>query len=145
MVCLFLYFSMFECRKSIFIGCHEDRLDVKGIVESKMSAWSDTEFFHSEMQNFVRRQEQILKDPKGKFIIFQPVHTGLGNRIEGMVSTFLLAYFTDRAFIVNWDYYDPKTNLPRILMVEVDILDEPFPWSISLLNQFSSSVLFSLR
>ena len=107
------------------------------------------------MNAFVERQKEFLKTPeKSKFIVFEPVHTGLlgggggggggvdvdivnavdgmielsfyflflffldlslvlvglGNRLEGLVSTFLLALLSERGFLVNFDYTDPRTR-----------------------------------
>uniref|UniRef100_A0A7S4N652 Fucosyltransferase n=1 Tax=Paramoeba aestuarina TaxID=180227 RepID=A0A7S4N652_9EUKA len=106
-----------------------------GYFSTREGEWGDTEKFEEEMIKFVERQQKLLETPKrSKFIVFQPVHTGLGNRLEGMVSTFLIAYLTGRGFLVNFDHYDPKTRLPRIHMIEDEILDEPFPWQYDLLT-----------
>ena len=108
-------------------------------------AWADTAYFAEEMARYEELQRATLERGDGQYIIFNPVHTGMGNRIEGMLSTFLLAYLTDRAFIVEWDVYDPNTRLPHIEMVEDEVFEEPFPWGPDLLSaRFPKKVVCSL-
>ena len=65
------------------------------------SIWrDDTPYFHSEMKRYIERHNEILRGGSWGFIVYYPVHTGMGNRIEGMISTFLLAYLTDRCVCV---------------------------------------------
>jgi hypothetical protein len=131
-------FLLFLCLRASD-DCFPDDTPEKWRFENTKLLESD--HFQSEMQIFVEKQNMILQDFNGDYIIFHPIHTGIGNRLQGLISTFLLAYLTNRAFLVNWDYLDPLTDLPRFEMVESEILKEPFPWSINFLRQFPTSYL----
>ena len=58
--------------------CEPKTTTFGGYFSTREGKWGDTEYFEQEMNIFVERQKKLLKDPEnGKFVVFQPVHTGL--------------------------------------------------------------------
>jgi hypothetical protein len=60
--------------------------------------------FKDTFQEYVKFHNAMLKRPfsEQRFLVFHAANEGLGNRLEGFVSAFVLAMLTDRAFVVDW-------------------------------------------
>jgi hypothetical protein len=60
--------------------------------------------FDTYYQDYIQLHNEILNKSydQQRFLIFQTNEDGLGNRLEGLVSSFLMAMLTKRAFILDW-------------------------------------------
>jgi len=75
--------------------------------------------FRDAYSDYTRLHARVLAGPPGEFraVVFVP-QSGLGNVLQGLVSTFLLAMLTDRAFLVHWDPQgDLNANLDDLFQV----------------------------
>ena len=52
--------------------------------------------------NFIDNSIKFPKKDLNKFLIFQPTNTGTGNRILGLISSYLLSLITGRQFLLDW-------------------------------------------
>ena len=61
-------------------------------------------------QDYINLHRRILSSEtplsEKRFIVYVASNDGLGNRIQGLLSTYLLAILTDRALLVEWDATD---------------------------------------
>ena len=65
---------------------------------------SPTESIESVMRDYAILHKEMWKRPvkEQRILVYHTTNEGLGNRIEGLVSAFILAVVTDRAFVVDW-------------------------------------------
>lgn len=68
-------------------------------------AGSPTKPFAQTWQDYVKFHAEMLLKPKDeqRLLIFHAGSEGLGNRLEGLISSFVLAVVTNRAWVVDWN------------------------------------------
>jgi len=78
------------------------------------------------------RERELATNPSPRYLVARMVHTGLGNRLEGLVSAFVTALLTDRVFAVDWAYLDEETTMQRNPTLEPSALRGPgIEWDVA--------------
>lgn len=93
------------------------------------------------LQNYIQLHKKIMDPleqsvPKRYVVLDEEPEQGLGNRFQVIVSTFLFALLTNRAFLVNWPKLEPKKHWNNEEIVGMPSLSEllqnpSFEWDFS--------------
>jgi len=82
-----------------------------GLPRKMCPSGSPSRPFEEVLRDYIAFHNDMWKRPvdQHRILLYHTTNEGLGNRIEGLVSAFVLAVVTDRAFMVDWSA-DSKCN-----------------------------------
>ncbi|XRB17740.1 sugar phosphate transporter domain-containing protein [Pseudoscourfieldia marina] len=92
-------------------------------------------------ENFIQIQRGELSKPEGerRLLIFSPI-AGLGDRAAGIVTSFLFAMLTGRAFLISWENFGTALYSPYLGEITTKLLQ---PSNIDSLTRENAQALLS--
>jgi Xyloglucan fucosyltransferase len=114
-------------------GAVDDPLEVRTASGEEVPGEPQRECWEDAFAEYVAwRERELATNPSPRYLVARLVHTGLGNRLEGLASAFVTALLTGRVFAVDWAYTDEETSMLANPTLESTALQGPaLQWAVS--------------
>eukprot|EP00297_Palpitomonas_bilix_P009019 CAMPEP_0113895226 /NCGR_PEP_ID=MMETSP0780_2-20120614/17226_1 /TAXON_ID=652834 /ORGANISM="Palpitomonas bilix" /LENGTH=529 /DNA_ID=CAMNT_0000885995 /DNA_START=201 /DNA_END=1790 /DNA_ORIENTATION=- /assembly_acc=CAM_ASM_000599 len=83
-----------------------------GITRRRSSSPAEMQSVNTAFDNYLKLHSEIISGQRpGKYVVMAHyTEAGFGNLLPVLVSTFLLAFASDRAFLIDWPYQRPRKH-----------------------------------